>query len=227
MPRRRSFRPALLEVLEGRIALSAATLLVAHPGASDASTATTASASLEKLTTTYANGDAGTIVGVGRIQGTTEIDYRLTVPTGSETTTTTDSITLPGTAGHVSAVDVTTTEGNTVTQNVTTTLPDGVVTIKAVTAMVQGDKTIVSSTLYTPGFGTQVTHGVTTKDGSKSITNETIVTAGRKVYHYHRVTTQMSPLEATETSTTRGPSGAITNHVQSTTVITPLALPKT
>jgi hypothetical protein len=48
----------------------------------------------EKLTTTYANGDAGDIVGIGKINVTTATEYHLTVPTGTDTTTTTDSYRL-------------------------------------------------------------------------------------------------------------------------------------
>jgi hypothetical protein len=79
-------------------------------------------------TTTYANGNAGTVVGLGKIMGTTETEYRLTVPTSGNTTTTTDSITLPGNAGHERVVDVSATQGNTTTANITTTLPDGTIT---------------------------------------------------------------------------------------------------
>ena len=111
MIRRRAFRPALWDVLEGRIALSSAAAAVGHQaGAADVQSAITAptSPSYEELTTTYANGDAGNIVGVGNITGTTQTEYRLTVPTGSNTTTTTESITLPGNAGLEKVVDVST-----------------------------------------------------------------------------------------------------------------------
>jgi hypothetical protein len=235
MMRRSAFRPALWDVLEGRLALSAAAAAVGHQAALDArssqaadvqsATATPSSPSYEELTTTYANGDAGNIVGVGNITGTTQTEYRLTVPTGSNTTTTTESITLPGTAGQEKVVDVSTQQGDTSTENVTTTLPDGTVATKTETRVTHGHKTNINATLNTPGVGIQTTKGTITTVGDKAITNETITTAGGKVYHFHRVVTRVGSLESSATSTTTGPNGAITNHVVSTTTITPLLLP--
>ena len=105
MTRRKAFRPALTDVLEGRIALSSAAAATAHQAAVDTRRIQTAdvksastipnSSSYEELTTTYANGDAGNIVGVGPIHGTTQTEYRLIVP-GGNTTTTTESINLAG-----------------------------------------------------------------------------------------------------------------------------------
>ncbi len=232
MPRRRAFRPALSNVLEGRIALSSAAAAVGDQSSvvaaetQAASTATT-SPSYEDLTTTYANGDAGNIVGIGEIHGTTETAYRLTVPTGSNTTTTTDSIDLPGAAGHESVVNVATTQGNTRTENITTTLPDGSTTTETKILNAHGRKTNFDAWLDTPGVGIQTTVGTTVQSGLKAITTEVIHTAAGKVYHYHRVVTQISPLESTVSTTTTGPSGAVTNHVRSTTTITPLPLPAT
>ena len=115
--------------------------------AADVQSATTTptSPSYEELTTTYANGDAGDIVGVGKITGTTQTEYRLTVPTGSNSTTTTESITLPGSAGLETVVDVSTKQGNTTTENITTTLPDGTITTKTET-QVEAGSTRPSST---------------------------------------------------------------------------------
>jgi hypothetical protein len=69
--------------------------------------------------------------------------------------------------------------------------------------------------------------GTTVQSGSKAITTEVIHTAAGKVYHYHRVATQLSPLESSVSTTTTGPNGAVTNHVQSTTTITALPMPMT
>ena len=105
MTRRKAFRPVLWDALEDRIALSSAAAAVGHQAAArirpdvQSATTTPTSPSYEELTTTYANGNAGTIVGIGNITGTTQTEYRLTVPNGSNTTTTTESITLPGSAG--------------------------------------------------------------------------------------------------------------------------------
>jgi hypothetical protein len=235
MTRRKAFRPALWDALEDRIALSSAGAAVGQHAAVDtrqiqaadvqSATTTPASPSYDELTTTYANGNAGNIVGVGNITGTTQTEYRLTVPTSANTTTTTESITLPGTAGHETVVNVSTTQGNTTTENITTTLPDGTVTTKTQTQVKQGHKSVFNASLDTPGVGIQTTKGTIIHCREKTITNETITTAAGKVYHFHRVVTRSSPLESSATSTTTGPSGAVTNQVKSTTTITPLPLP--
>ncbi len=232
MPRRQAFRPALSNVLEVRIALSSAAATVGHHSAvvaaeTQAAGTTTNSPSYEELTTTYANGDAGNIVGIGEIQGTTETAYRLTVPTGSNATTTTDSINLPGTAGHETVVNVATTQGNTTTENITTTLPDGSTTTETKIVNTNGRKSTIDAWLDLPGVGIQTTVGTTVQTGPKAVTTEVIHTAAGKVYHYHRVVTQNSPLESTVSTKTTGPGGAVTNHVRSTTTITPLPLPTT
>jgi hypothetical protein len=231
MPRRRALRPALSNVLEGRIAPSSAAAVGHHSSVDAAETqaasTTTASPSYEELSTTYANGDAGDIVGIGEIHGTTETEYRLTIPTGSDTTKTTDSIVLPGTAGDETVVNVATKQGNTTTENITTTLPDGSTTTETRILNTHGRKTTVDAWLDTPGVGTQTTVGTTVQSGPKAITTEVIHTAAGKVYHYHRVATQLSPLESSASTTTTGPNGAVTNHVQSTTTITPLPMPMT
>jgi hypothetical protein len=237
MTRRKVFRPALWDALEDRIALSSTAAALSHQAAVDTrrsqaaavQSATTAptSPSYDELTTTYANGNAGNIVGVGNITGTTQTEYRLSVPSGSNATTTTESITLPGTAGHETVVDVSTTQGNTTTENITTTLPDGTITTKTQTQVKQGRKSVFNASLDTPGVGIQTTKGTIIHSGQKTITNETITTAGGKVYHFHWVVTHSSPLESSATSTTTGPSGAVTNQVKSTTTVTPLPLPAT
>ncbi len=231
MPGRRAFCPALSNVLEGRIALSG-TAAVGHQSsvvAADiqAASAATTSPTYEELTTTYANGDAGNIAGIGEIHGTTETEYRLAVPTGGNTTTTTDSIDLPGTAGHETVVNVATTQGSTTTENITTTLPDGSTATATRILNTYGRKTTIDAWLDTPGVGIQTTVGSTVRSGPKSITTEVIHTAAGTVYHYHRVVTKISPLESSVSTTTTGPSGAVTNHVRSTTTITPLPLPTT
>jgi hypothetical protein len=232
MPRRRAFLPALSNVLEGRIALSSAGAAVGHQSSvvaaetQAASTATT-SPSYEERTTTYANGDAGNVVGIGEVRGTTETEYRLTVPTGASSTTTTQSIDLPGTAGHETVVNVATTQGNTTTENITTTLPDGSTTTETKILNTYGRKTTIDAWLNTPGVGIQTTVGTTVQSGRKAITTEVIHTAAGKVYRYHRVVTQINPLESTVSTKTTGPNGVVTNHVRSTTTITPLPLPTT
>ena len=91
MARRKGFHPGLWDALENRIALSSAAASAGSRVAEVQSATTTASApSYEELTTTYANGNAGDVVGVGKIIGTTQTEYRLTVPSGSNTTTTTE-----------------------------------------------------------------------------------------------------------------------------------------
>jgi hypothetical protein len=235
MIRRRAFRPALWDALEDRIALSTAAAAVGHQATVDArrsqaadvqsATTTPTSPSYDELTTTYANGNAGNIVGVGNITGTTQTEYRLTVPSGSNATTTTESITLPGTAGHETVVDVSTTQGNTTTENITTTLPDGTVTTKTETQVTHGRKIVINATLNTPGVGIQTTRGTIIQSGQKATTNETITTAGGKVYHYRRVVVHSSPFESSATSTTTGPNGKVTNQVKSTTTVTPLPMP--
>ena len=229
MTRRKAFRPALWDALEDRIALSSAAAAAGHQAAVDArrsqaadvqsATTTPTSPSYEELTTTYANGDAGNIVGVGNINGTTQTEYRLTVPTGSNTTTTTESINLPGGAGLEKVVDVSTKQGNTTTENITTTLPDGTIDDQDETQVKQGHKTIFNASLNTPGVGIQTTKGTIIQSGQKTITNETITTAAGKVYHFRRVVTHSSPLESSASSTTTGPDGAVTNVVKSTTTI--------
>jgi hypothetical protein len=235
MTRRKAFRPALWDVLEGRIALSSAVAALAHQAAVDtrridgadrsSATTTPTSPTYEELTTTYVNGDAGNIVGVGPIHGTTQTEYRLIVPSGGNTTTTTESINLAGGAGLEKVVDVSTSHGNTTSQNITTTLPDGTITTKTQTLVTQGHKSVLRASLDTPGIGVQTTKGTIIHNGEKTITNETITTAVGKVYHFHRVVTHSSPLESSATSTTTGPTGAVTNQVKSTTTITPLPLP--
>jgi hypothetical protein len=235
MTRRKSFRPALEDVLEDRIALSSASAALGHQATADARRSQAAevqsaantppSPSYDELTTTYANGDAGNIVGVGNITGTTRTEYRLIMPTGTNTTTTTESITLPGTAGHETVVDVSTKQGNVTTQNITTTLPDGTIATKTETQVKHGRESTFSSSLNTPGVGVQTTKGTIIDGGRKATTNETITTAGGAVYHYHRVTDHTSPLESSATSTTTGPAGAVTNRVVSTTTVTTLPLP--
>ena len=157
MIRRRAFRPALWDALEDRIALSSAAAAVGQQAAraADVQSATIAptSPSYEELTTTYANGNAGYIVGVGKITGTTQTEYRLIVPNGSNSTTTTESITLPGSAGHETVVNVSTKQGNTTTQNITTTLPDGTITTKTQTQVKQGNRSVFNASLDTPGVG--------------------------------------------------------------------------
>jgi len=235
MIRQRAFRPALWDALESRIALSNVAAVGSHRAALDerrsqaadvqSATTTPTSPTYEELTTTYANGDAGNIVGVGNITGTTQTEYRLTVPTSSNTTTTTESINLAGGAGLETVVDVSTKQGNTTTDNITTTLPDGSTTTKTEIQNTYGRKTTIDAWLDTPGVGIQTTVGTTIQSGQKAITTEVIHTAAGKVYHYHRVVIQSSPLESSETSTTTGPNGRITNKVNSTTTITPLPLP--
>ncbi|HKM52004.1 MAG TPA: hypothetical protein VJY33_01270, partial [Isosphaeraceae bacterium] len=235
MLRRRAFRPALWDALESRIALSNVAAVGSHRAALDerrspaadvqSATTTPTSPTYEELTTTYANGDAGNIVGVGNIIGTTQTEYRLTVPTSSNTTTTTESINLAGGAGLETVVDVSTKQGNTTTDNITTTLPDGLTTTKTEIQNTYGRMTTIDAWLTTPGVGIQTTMGTTIQSGQKAITREVIHTAAGNVYHYHRVVIQSSPLESSETSTTTGPDGRITNQVKSTTTITPLPLP--
>ena len=125
--------------------------------AAQAATAAPMTPSYEELTTTYANGNAGNIVGVGTIHGTTQTEYRLTVPTGSNTTTTTESINLAGNAGLEKVVDVSTKQGNTTTENITTTLPDGTITTKTETQVTDGRKTKINASLNMPGVGIQTT----------------------------------------------------------------------
>ena len=214
MPLRRAFRPAFSNVLEGRSRVSGAAAGLGHHSsgvAAETQTASTAATSptYEELTTTYPNGDAGNVVGIGEIHGTTETEYRLTVPTGSNTTTTTDSIDLPGTAGHETVVNVATTQGNTTTENITTTLPDGSTTTETKILNTYGRKTTYDAWLDLPGVGTQTTVGSTVQSGPKAITTEVIHTAAGKVYHYHRVLTQISPLESSVSTTTTGPNGAV------------------
>jgi hypothetical protein len=234
----RAFRPALSNVLEGRIALSSAAAAVGHQAAVDARRSPAADAQsptstftsptyYEELTTTFANGDAGNIVGVGTIHGTTQTEFRLTVPTSSNTTTTTESINLAGGAGLEKVVDLATKQGNRTTENITTTLPDGTITTKTETQVADGRKTKIDAWLNTPGVGTQTTVGTTIQSGQRAITTEVIHTAADKVYHYRRVVSQSSPLVSSATSTTTGPNGAVTNHVKSTTSIEPLPLPST
>ena len=235
MMRRRAFRPALRDALESRVALSHAAAVDGHGAAlderrsqaADLQSATTAptSPTYEELTTTYANGDAGNIVGVGNITGTTQTEYRLIMPTGSNTTTTTESINLAGGAGLETVVDVSTKQGNTTTDNITTTLPDGTTTTKTEIQNTYGRKSTIDAWLNTPGVGIQTTVGTTIQSGQKATTTEVIHTAAGAVYHYHRVVTQSGPLEYSETSTTTGPNGRITNKVKSTTTIEPLPLP--
>jgi hypothetical protein len=222
MKRRNAFRPALWDVLEGRIALSGAAAAAGHEAAAVVSTPT--SPTYEELTTTYANGDAGDVVGVGKITGTTQTEYRLTVPTGSDTTTTNESINLAGGAGLETVVAVATKLGNTTSQNVTTTLPDGKVTTKNETLVTHGRETVVSASLAIPGVGVQTTKGTVIHSGKKMITNETITTAAGKIYHFHRVVVHSGPLTSSATSTTTGPDGSVTNQVKSTTTVTPLSL---
>ncbi len=235
MTRRKAFRPAVTDVLEGRIALSSAAVALSHQAAVDtrriqtadsqSATNTPTEPSYELLTTTYANGHAGNIVGVGDITGTTQTEYRMTVPTGTNTTTTTESIALPGNADHETVEDVSTKQGSTTTENIKTTLPDGTITTKTQTQVTHGHKSVLNASLNTPGIGVQTTMGTIIHRGQKTITNETITTAADKVYHFHRIVTQSSPLESSLTSTTTGPSGAVTNQVKSTTTIKPLPLP--
>jgi hypothetical protein len=234
MKRQRAFRPAFSDILEGRIALSAVAAVGGQEAALDKrrsvgavvqSTPTTSS--YEELTTTFANDDAGNIVGVGTIHGTIQTEYRLTVPTSGNTTTTTESINLAGGAGLEKVVDVATKKGDTTTENITTTLPDGTVTTKTETQVTEGRKTTIDAWLNTPGVGTQTTVGTTIHSGQKAITNDVIHSATGKVYHYRRVVDHSSPLASSATSTTTGPSGAVTNLVKSTTTITPLPLPST
>ena len=217
MRRQRAFRPELSEVLEGRIALRAA--------AAQAAMAAPTTPSYEELTTTYANGNAGNVVGVGTIHGTTQTEYRLTVSTSGNTTTTTESINLAGGAGLEKVVNVSTKQGNATTENITTTLPDGSITTKTETQVTDGRKTKIDAWLNIPGVGTQTTVGTTIQSGQRAITTEVIHTAAGKVYHYRRVVTHSGRLEYSESSTTTGPSGAVTNVVKSTTTIEPLPLP--
>jgi len=235
MIRRRAFRPALWDVLEGRIALSNVAAAGGHQAALDergsqaadvqSATTTPTAPSYEELTTTYANGVAGNIVGVGNIHGTTQTEYRLTMPTSNNTTTTTESINLAGGAGLEKVVNVSSKQGNTTTENITTTLPDGSITTKTEIQNVYGRTTAIEAWLTTPGVGIQTTRGRTIHSGNTAITTEVIHTAAGKVYHFHRVVTHSSPLESSATSTTTGPNGAITKQVKSTTTITPLPLP--
>ena len=179
------------------------------------------------MTTTYANGHAGNIVGVGTIHGTTQTEFRLTVPTGTNTTTTTESINLAGGAGLEKVVNVATIQGNTTTENITTTLPNGSMTTKIETQVTNGRKTKIDAWLTIPGVGTQTTVGTTVQSGQKAITTELIHTAAGKVYHYRRVVTQSNPLAYSTSSTTKGPDGAVTSVVKSSTTIDPLPLPST
>ena len=224
MKHRRAFCPALWDVLEDRIALSGAVA-----AATDVQTATAVptTSTYEELTTTYKNGDAGDVVGVGHIHGTTQTEYRLTVPTSSNTTTTTASINLAGGAGLEKVVDVSTKQGNTTTKNITTTLPDGTITTKTEILNTYGRTTVIEAWVTIPGVGNQTTRGKTINDGNRAITTESIHTAAGKGYHFHRVVVQSSPLESSAISTTTGPDGAVTNQVKSTTTITPLPLPAT
>ncbi len=235
MMRRRAFRPAVCDVLEARIALSGVTAAGARHAAVDERQSQSAnvqsaatmptSPTYEELTTTYANGDAGDIEGIGTIHGTTQTAYRLTVPTSGNTTTTTETINLAGGAGVEKVVDVSTKQGNTTTDNITTTLPDGTTTTKTKIENTYGRKTTIDAWLTTPGVGIQTTVGTTIQSGPKAITNEVIHTAAGAVYRYHSVVTQSSPLESSTTSTTTRPKDTVTNRVQSTTTITPLPLP--
>jgi len=230
MTRRRAFRPALWDVLEGRMALSNVAALGEQqtPAADVQSTAATpTSSTYEELTTTYDKGIAGSIAGVGSVNGTTQTEYRLTVPSGSNTTTTTESINLAGGAGLEKVVAVTTKQGNTTTENFTTTLPDGTITTKTETRVAHGRETTIDAWLTTPGVGIQTTVGTTIQSGKRAITNEVIRTAAGTAYHDHRVVIQTSPLESSESSTTTGPNGQITKEVKSTTTVTPLPLPAT
>jgi hypothetical protein len=224
MIRRRAFRPALCDALEDRIALSGAGA-ASHQAADVQSASTPTAPSYDEIVTTYANGDAGSVVGIGKLSGTTETEYRLIMPTGTNSTTTTESITLPGNAGHESVVDVATEQGNVTTQNITTTLPDGTVSTKTQTQVARGNTSQLSATLNTPGVGVQTTKGTITRRGHETITNETITTASGRAYHFHRVDTHTSALDSSAASTTKGPNGSITNQVKSTTTVTPLPLP--
>jgi hypothetical protein len=232
MKRRNAFRPALWDALEDRTALSGASAAAGHEAAAPARrsqaadvVSTSTSPTYEELTTTYANGDAGDIVGVGKITGTTQTEYRLTVPAGNNATTTTESINLAGGAGLEKVVNVSTRQGNTTTENITTTLPDGTIATKTETEVKHGHETVITAALNTPGVGNQTTKGTIVHSGPKTITNETITTAAGTVYHYRRVAVHSGPLDSTAASTTTGPGGAITNQVKSSTTVTPLAVP--
>ncbi len=214
MSRPRSFRPVVGELLEGRLLLAAGAVQAYAPSAPY----------YDQITTTYAGGNAGNIVGVGRLHGSTEVEYRMAVPLAANSISTTEYITLPGNAGRETILKVAATQGSVTSNRFTITLPDGVTAQRTNVEIAHGNVTTISGTLTTPGVGVQTTRGMIIHAGRKTTTNETIQTAGGQIYHYHKVTTQITPFKYITVSTTRSASGKTTEHVKSTTITTPFLL---
>lgn len=215
MSGKRSFRPELGDVLEGRIVLSRAGVF--QPFAP-------AVPYYEQLVTTYSGGKAGSIVGIGSLHGKTEVDYRMEVVSGIDATTTTDDITLPGNAGRETIVKTATIHGNTTETLSNITLPDGVVATRTTVAVVHGNTTTITGTLDTPGIGTQTFRGTIVRSGSRTISNTLVHMVDGQMDRDHEVTTQITPYESISVSTTTMADGKVTGHVKSKTLVTPFLM---
>jgi hypothetical protein len=225
MIRRRPFRPALSDVLESRIALSADASVIAVLQLADVQSAPAAptSPTYEELTTTFREGIAGALQWMtGKLEQT---EYRLTVPTGSNTATTTESINLPGGLGLATVVDVSTRQGNTTTDNITTTLPDGSIMTETKIQNTYGRTTSTEEFLTMPGGDLQTTRGKTIQSGRKTITNDVINTPAGKTEHERTVVIQSSPTALSGSSTITRPGAASKETMKWTTTIQPLAVP--
>ena len=167
LARRRAFRPALGHELEGRIALSADGSIIAELQLVDMRlpTAMSTSDGDEQLVTTFREGITGQLQGTSASLEQTE--NRQTVPTSGNTTTTTETGNLPGGYGVANVVDVTTKQGKTTTDNITTTLPDGSTTTDTVIQNNYGRTTSIEGWLTIPGVGIQTTRGQTVQSGKK------------------------------------------------------------
>jgi hypothetical protein len=148
--------------------------------------------------------------------GTTQTANLLIVPDPSAgTVTITKDINLAN-GKTETVVDTATVSGNTISNKITRTLPDGSIQSTDVTDVTKGTKTIMSGSAVLPGGGTLAITGEKVERGSESITALTITGQAGKVYHDRIVTTPEGTLSESKTNTVTGP-GAATMAVSSLT----------
>jgi hypothetical protein len=201
MKREQAFRPVAGHELERRIALSADASIMAELQLVDMpfGSAAATSASYVEVATTFRGGVPGALEATSANLEQTEL--RLTVPTASNATTTTESINLPGGLGVANIVDLSTRQGNTTTENITTTLPDGSTTTDTVIQNTHGRTTSIEGWLTTPGVGIETTRGKSVQSGKKMTTSEVIHTPDGETDHERTVLVQSSELQLTGSST--------------------------
>ncbi len=219
-----------LESLEARVVLSHVAPVVGHPLAAEVQTGTASVPGAPAPGASQAglgmDMSAATQAGYTVYQqrtthysdGTTQIDDRLTVPNPNQNgTTTTDWISLRNGSGVEKMVTVATKAGNVITDNMTTTLPNGSVRTSVRTFTSEGRQTAINDTINPPTGGVETVTGTKTQRGHTQVVSQSI-NESDGVHQSHSVIINPNQYHQIETTTTTNPQGVSQTLKENTTI---------